>query len=143
MIRHGFLFSHDEAAQQRYPSSGDGACQVSRVDPRTGSPDPAYTPAQETPRASTAGTSGDGSAHGDVASFHRAQQQAMQITDGAAGFGLRGDVDAGFDVTGAVPMDSNYQATTSAGDPDRLITKDVGLPDDSNLQVGGRPVGLA
>lgn len=141
-IRPGFLFDHTPEEQQRYPSSGDGAGQPSRVDPRTGVVDPAYKPLQETPRASTAGGLGAGDAHGDLASYRKAQAQASRLVDdGAAGFGLTGDVDTGFDTTGAVPADTNYQSTTPAGGP-LVIRDDAELPADSNLQAGGRPVGM-
>jgi hypothetical protein len=69
-------------------------------------------------------------------------QASRIVTDGAAGFGLSGNVDNGFDTTGTVPTDSNYQSTTGTGGTDPQVIRDAAIRDDSNLTAGGRPIGL-
>jgi hypothetical protein len=137
-IQRNFAFPRDE--QNNAPASSDGGDGGGAFDPFTGRKNPDYVPPEPSARQSTAGSLGDGTAHGDIASYHRARAAASEIqnTAGSAGFGLPGSVDAGFGTFGNA---AGTQFGTTTGGTDALTVRDSQLPDDTNLQAGGRALG--
>jgi hypothetical protein len=81
---------------------------------------------------------------GSEAAYRAAQADVMgiQSTAGAAGFGVSGNEwDRGLSREGTVPADSNTQSADAIGDEGPLVQRGH-LPDDSNLQAGGRAAGI-